>query len=66
MVAERPSWHAVPSRGRCGRGAPLSTGGSRGPPLENFRIFKPPGCNFGHFWPIWLSVLDPVNKTFAA
>ena len=42
MAAEPPSWHAVPSRGRCGRGvAPLPLGGSGGPPPENFRILRP-------------------------
>ena len=51
MAAEPPFWHAVPSRGRCQVGV---------------GIFKAPGCILGHFWPIWLSVLAPLNKTFAA
>ena len=32
----------------------------------DFRIFKAPGCILGHFWPIWLSVLAPLSKAFAA
>ena len=62
MAAEPPSLHAVPS----GRGRPLPLGGSRGPPPENVRIFKAPGCILGHFWAIWLSVLAPLNEAFAA
>ena len=63
MAAEPPSLHAVLSRGRCGRGW---GGGSGGPPPRNFRIFKAPGCILGDFWPIWLPVLAPLNKAFAA
>ena len=65
-TAELPSWHAVPSWGIVGGCPPPTGGGFRGPPPENFRIFKAPGCILGHFWPIWLSVLAPLNKTFAA
>ena len=44
----------------------VGEGGSRGPPPGNFRIFKVPGYILGNFWPIWLSVLAPLNKAFAA
>ena len=59
MAAEPPSLYAVLSRGRCGRGF-------GGPPPGHFRIFKAPGCILGDFWPIWLPVLAPLNKAFAA
>ena len=62
MAAEPPSLYAVLSRGRCGRG----WGGSGGPRPGNFRIFKAPGCILGDFRPIWLPVLGPLNKAFAA
>ena len=55
---------AVPSGGRCP--LPLGGGGSWEPPPENIRIFKATGCILGHFWAIWLSVLAPLNKAFAA
>ena len=67
MVAELPSWHTVPSGGRCGReDAPMPLGGGLGPSPENFRIFKAPGCILGHFWSILLSVLAPLKEAFAA
>ena len=68
MVAEPPSLHAVSSRGRCKRGRPphCGGGGSGGPPPGHFRIFKVQGYILGNFWPIWLSVLAPLNKAFAA
>ena len=49
MAVEPPSWHAVPSWGRCGRGVVATLlGGVGGHSLENFRIFEAPGCILGH------------------
>ena len=67
MVAEPPSLHAVSSRGRCKRGLPPPTGGGLGDlPWEILEFFKVLGYILGHFWPIWLSALAPLNKAFAA
>ena len=62
MAAEPPSLHTVPSGGV----VPLPLEGVWGPPPENVSIFKATGCILGHFWAIWLSVLAPLNKAFAA
>ena len=64
MGVVRPSWHAVPSWSRCGRGPP--PGGDGGPPPKMFLISRPWGCILDNFWPIWLCVLALLRKAFAA
>ena len=65
MVGEPPSWHPVPSQGKCGMGA-IPLVGYEGPPKKYNNNFEAPGFHFGQFLANLAFCLILLRNAFAA